>query len=355
MVKVEQPKKGDNMKKKSILLSILALCMLIPASLMLVACKDNDHNFSDKWESDASEHWHVCLDDGCNEVSNKAKHESGDWIIDTVATCENEGSRHKECTVCHRVTAQEDITKTECNYVDHVCTMCGGLENGYTITVTKLNVTKAYATLQEAIDDAETGSTITLTENIDVADLKDTTKNHFVIAEKTLTFDLNGKTVKGDGCDGVFDVKGAANVTIKGNGYVVAKECSCGYAMAVWAHENAQVTIENGSFSQTMITPEEDLKGQYDMIYARGNGKITILGGRYESVRPRWTLNVHNGSTNASIEVKGGTFIGYNPGVSDTEDQGAGVNINYVAEGYTVEKENDSDQYTVVSDTTVSE
>ena len=46
----------------------------------------------------------------------------GQWVIDTPATCTQEGSRHMTCTVCG-----ETITETipSHNYVNGVCTLCG--------------------------------------------------------------------------------------------------------------------------------------------------------------------------------------------------------------------------------------
>ena len=44
------------------------------------------------------------------EIAKKA-HTSSDWIIDKAATVDAEGSRHKECTVCKTVLAEEAIAK----------------------------------------------------------------------------------------------------------------------------------------------------------------------------------------------------------------------------------------------------
>lgn len=44
-------------------------------------------------------------------VIPKLAHTEGEWIIDTQATCAQEGSRHVECTVCHTTIKTESITK----------------------------------------------------------------------------------------------------------------------------------------------------------------------------------------------------------------------------------------------------
>ena len=58
--------------------------------------------------------------------------DSDEWVIDTTATCEREGERHKECAVCRAVIERESIEKSEHAYTLRVvapsCT-----EQGYTV------------------------------------------------------------------------------------------------------------------------------------------------------------------------------------------------------------------------------
>lgn len=59
------------------------------------------HTAGTAWEHDETQHWNLCTaDDG--EKMNLADHTPSDWIIDTPATAEMEGSKHKECAVCKR-------------------------------------------------------------------------------------------------------------------------------------------------------------------------------------------------------------------------------------------------------------
>ena len=46
-----------------------------------------------------------------NEIPAKG-HTVSEWIVDKPATCEEAGSRHKECTVCHEVLETESISAT---------------------------------------------------------------------------------------------------------------------------------------------------------------------------------------------------------------------------------------------------
>lgn len=58
------------------------------------------------------------------EIPEKA-HEHGDWVEEVPATCGDEGSKYKTCTVCGGDKITEVIPATgQHNFVDHVCTVC---------------------------------------------------------------------------------------------------------------------------------------------------------------------------------------------------------------------------------------
>ena len=198
---------------------------------------------------------------------------------------------------------------------------------------------KQYGTLAEAVEAAKNGDTVKLLTDID------TPKISYTIS-KSLTIDLNGKTVTGDGYDAVFQINNAdAKVLIK-NGNIVAVENtgSAGkYAMAVWACEaECEVTLENLNVSQK-ITHTDDK--QMDMIYTSG-GTIIINSGNFVSGTPAWTLNCKDAAYKAgtaNIIVKGGTFTGFDPANNKAE----GENTNFVAAGY-MSKNNGDGTYTVI-------
>ena len=172
-----------------------------------------------------------------------------------------------------------------------------------------------------------------LLADINTPDVTYTIKN-------SVTIDLNDKTVTGSGYDGVFLIDGEnATLVINGNGNVVAVEKSGDagkYAMAIWVCEKtASVTINGGSFSQKIEHTDDK---QFDMIYTSA-GTITINGGHFKSVTPKWTINCNdkaykNGT--ASIVVNGGTFVGIDPRNCETE----GAGTSFVAEGVGVDNEN---------------
>ncbi len=53
-------------------------------------------------------HWYECS--RCHLKKDEATHTAGDWITDTAATSTTAGTKHKECTVCHRVLETGTIT-----------------------------------------------------------------------------------------------------------------------------------------------------------------------------------------------------------------------------------------------------
>lgn len=67
------------------------------------------HTYSDNWESDDFYHWHNATCEHVNETTEKEIHAVSEWIIDTDATYERVGQRHKECTVCKKVLETEEL------------------------------------------------------------------------------------------------------------------------------------------------------------------------------------------------------------------------------------------------------
>lgn len=186
-----------------------------------------------------------------------------------------------------------------------------------------------YETLAQAIAEAGENSTVTLLADVN------TPETTYVIS-KSLTIDLNGKTITGSGYDGVFQIDGkGAHVLIK-NGNVVAVEQSGTegkYAMAVWAcAENCVVTLEGLTVTQD-ITHTDDK--QMDMIYT-SKGTIIINSGSFTSGTPAWTLNCKDAAFkdgSAKIIVNGGTFTGFDPCNNAAEGKGT----SFVAEGVGVD------------------
>ena len=59
------------------------------------------HNYSDEWSFDATSHWHNCTDEGYENINkDHANHSYGDWITDLEPTITEDGTKHRNCTVC---------------------------------------------------------------------------------------------------------------------------------------------------------------------------------------------------------------------------------------------------------------
>lgn len=144
---------------------------------------------------------------------------------------------------------------------------------------------------------------------------------------KDVVLDLNGCTLKS--ATDVFDV--SAKLTINGDGKILAAtDNTCSWC-AVFAHDNADVTINGGEYS--VGAPEGDYN---DLIYAKDNAKITINGGMYHSagtVRKDGTAFVLNlkDKSNAKIAVTAGKFENFNPAAANTEP---GDLYSFVADGH---------------------
>ena len=179
--------------------------------------------------------------------------------------------------------------------------------------------TKAYASLQAAIDAAQDGETVTL--------LTDVEQNTQLTINKNITLDLNGETIKntqdiwGDNANAILSITNGAKVTITGNGTMDAKENDC-YTINV---VKGDLTIENGTFY-----------GNVSVVQVQ-EGTLSVKGGTFD-LHQKWEgsskylLNCiddayANGSAN--VAISGGTFVGFDPSVSPE-----GEGTSYLAPGY---------------------
>ena len=178
-----------------------------------------------------------------------------------------------------------------------------------------------------------------------------------MVAEKDTTLNMNGKTIANtaDVWDAdpyswsLVSARAGATLTIDGNGTFKAKENDC-YAVDI--QDGGKLVIKNGTFI-----------GNIHAVYVL-SGEAVIEGGFFsvqqkypdaakadEFVLNCYDANRANGT--AKITVKGGTFVNFNP----ADCQAEGAHTNFVAEGYSVIKETQTNGdvwYTVVEGTGVS-
>ena len=198
---------------------------------------------------------------------------------------------------------------------------------------------KAYSTLAEAINAAQDGQTVRL--------LADVEQNTQLAIDKSITLDLNGKTIKntadiwGDNTNAILSITNGAKVTITGNGTIAAKENDC-YTINV---VKGDLTIENGTFV-----------GNISVVQVQ-KGSLTINGGDFSLLQKmndgkgenRYLINCIDSeftSGNAKVAISGGTFVGFDPNVSP-EQKVDGKAPSFAAPGVGITK-NENGSFTAV-------
>ena len=268
-------------------------------------------------------------------------HTFGEWSETTAATCSAEGTETRVCE-CGEVETRS-IQKLAHTYGSETLVIENGVAYNLAICedcdAEKKTVNNEIMSLADEITFVTTAEELTLAMAnggfiVVVNDI--TSEGNFTVADgKTVTVHLlDGVTIEGDGCDGVFYVTNGA-LTLSGNGTVKSIMCpDHKYSMAVWAQGEAASVIINGN---TYINTGYDGETQFDLIYASAGSQVEINGGVFDCYTPKWTLNLKD-NTGASILVKGGSFYGFNPSLSDNEPVSQGL-YSFVADGYAVSEE----------------
>ena len=223
-----------------------------------------------------------------------------------------------------------------------------------------------YETVQEAVNDAQDGSTITFIADVEHVD-------GVLITDKNLTIDLNGKTFTvsegGSTNNRNFKVNGSSVVTIKNGTMVAAGDMTSGAYGTVRTEGQAMVTLDNvKSYSYrgyglnvkactgTKITiNDSEIYAQYSggveaeggtielnnvkivqngvdssgvwcsvAIGVNGGGKVTVNSGEYSAAAIATDSNAAQGTwvayvmnSGGTLEINGGTFNGT---VAETAD-----------------------------------
>ena len=172
---------------------------------------------------------------------------------------------------------------------DGTCDYCGA---SYVASVTTGGETVSYTSLDDALNAAQDGDTVTLLSDVDLGET-------YVTIGKSITFDLNGKTLSSSKAwldYGVLVVKDAT-VTVK-NGKVKAAEMgSC----AIRAYgSGASMTLEDvtatvtsdessvmvGDFGSAVIK-----SGDYQGLYVGAKSQVTLEGGTFRPYMDTITTN----------------------------------------------------------------
>ena len=197
-------------------------------------------------------------------------------------------------------------------------------EDGLDSGVKTIKGTKTQGELLSALNSSV--DYVFITNNLDI--------NSTVYTIQAVVLDLNGKTITNskDIWDtkannwGLISVRESGNLTITGNGHLLAKDDDC-YGLDV--QDGASLTIENG-----------EIKGNIHAIYVE-KGQLIVKGGKYYIhqtypdkqkaygfVLNCYDANRENGT--AKIEVKGGMFNNFDP----ADNWAEGEHTSFLAEGY---------------------
>lgn len=214
------------------------------------------------------------------------------------------------------------------------CSVKSGSDSDATYTAAKA-VAKVgdvgYAGLQEAIDAANAGDTVTL--------LTDVEQNSELSIDKGITLDLGGKRMyntkaiwhdrnpKDENDRNIVAMIqiNDADVTLTGNGKVECMQDDC-YAINV---DGGSLTIENGEYVGNVSAVQVN------------TGSLTIKGGKFSQIQNGYgdkylinciDANYANGS--AKVSITGGQFVRFDPSKSP-EKAVEGKVPSYCAEGYT--------------------
>ena len=163
----------------------------------------------------------------------------------------------------------------------------------------------AELTLQEMIDKANAGDTITLKYNTDIAATLQITKN--------LTLDLNGHVLKMTGDGSVLKVSGRATLTIQDSSAAKSGTITGGnaeYGGGVYVDNNATLKMTGGCITGCHASGGGGGIYSYENLYMSGTAKIekcTSNGGSDDAIWNRERCNIYadGGTVDGTVNNQG--------------------------------------------------
>ena len=156
------------------------------------------------------------------------------------------------------------------------------VSNDVASVTTSGGVTNNYTSLDDALNAAQDGDTVTLLSDVDLGET-------YVTISKSITFDLNGKTLSSSGewlSYGVLMVKNAT-VTVKNGTVKAAGDDSCAIQAyrsgAIMTLEDVTATVTSGKSSVTVgdFGSAVIKSGDYQGLYVGKNSHVTLEGGTF--------------------------------------------------------------------------
>ncbi len=184
------------------------------------------------------------------------------------------------------------------------------------------------------------------------------------ITGKKITLDLNGKTISVDSSNAdtygkatpvLFTVTGENalfTVNDSSDGQTGTIDCEAGTSQVygISIEENAKLIINGGNFYGAGTVAQVTTPGSIEI-----NGGFFDLARTVKSLLPNFAQYIINCKdeyyTQGTIVMKGGTIVGFDPSNNPEGEGTSGEGTSYVADGYTVKAETQSDDktwYTVV-------
>lgn len=181
---------------------------------------------------------------------------------------------------------------------------------------------ETYTTVQDAVDNAKAGEVIVMQSDVGCATI------NVSGAEKKITLDLNGKTIRNNSTNDVIVVRNGAELTVEDNSiakdYVYSEENYPEYTGGkLISKGNGAISvvgnIDDATWNETSIHSKVTVNGgaligQEGALFAQGNGaEITLNDGYAEGLDN--AVIAGNGTQKSGIGIYGGTTINVNGGV----------------------------------------
>lgn len=166
-----------------------------------------------------------------------------------------------------------------------LCLLCGAASASEAGAVANVNGTE-YISLKEAFAQAPSGATVVLVNSISGF----TTSDIAIVPEgKTLTLDMNGKSITVDGSFTGRPIVNNGTLVVTGNGIIDSSASEFGGYGAI--NNFGMLTIENGTYRGSIMADGS-------AVYVRPGGEAVINGGTFEgcaAVNNAGTLTVNGG------------------------------------------------------------